>query len=408
MGRTCKWFNEARLGLFIHWGAYAVNGRGEWVMNHERIAKEDYTRDFVEQFHAEKYDPADWVEKARRWGMKYIVLTTRHHDGFALWDSKVNPYNAANLGPKRDLLKPFADAVRAGGLKLGFYYSPASWTHPDYPGAYYRSWPWDMDAWESEEHRQRFIAYYRAEMKELLTQYGKVDYLWLDGCAPWNTLDGDESLRIAREFQPWIITNNRLGNPFDVETCEQAITPAEAGQDWEACMTASQSGWGYTKCRAWKSREDILTMLLNCAKSAGNLLINVGPKPDGTIPEEADRLFNSIGDWMAKNHAAIENSERSPFSWNDSTKITVCGNTVYHTFQYEIEGDFHWNELTNKVKRVYALDTGEDLKFEQNGSRLTVKNLTGDWLFRVLAIEVEGTPTPLEPKVYSSMDSRKQ
>lgn len=376
-------------------------------MNHERISKEDYTKEFVNNFHAENYDPADWVRKAKRWGMKYIVLTTRHHDGFALWDSKVNPYNAAKLGPKRDLLAPFADAVRAAGLKLGFYYSPASWTHPDYPGAYYRSWPWDMDTWASEEHRQRFINYYRAEMKELLTQYGKIDYLWLDGCAPWNTLDGDESLRIAREFQPWIITNNRLGKPYDVETCEQAITPAEEGQDWEACMTASQSGWGYVKCRAWKSREDILTMLLNCARNAGNLLINVGPKPDGTIPEEADKLFNSIGDWMTKNHAAIENSGRTPFTWNDSSKITVCGNTVYHTMQYEIEGDFHWNELTNKVKRVYALDTGENLDFVQDGSRLTVKNLTGDWLFRVIAIEVEGKPEPLAPNVYSDKELKK-
>lgn len=390
----CSWFNEARYGLFIHWGAYSVGGRGEWVMNRERIPKDVYLRDFVEKFHAEKYDPTDWAEKAKHWGMGYIVLTTRHHDGFALWDSDVNPYNAAKLGPKKDLVSAYAEAVRAAGLKVGFYYSPAAWIHPDYPGPFYRDWPDDPSTWRSPEHRSRFIEYYRAELKELLTRYGKVDYLWFDGCAPWGDLDGDETMKMCRALQPGIIINNRLGKPYDVENCEQQICPADDGQDWEACMTAASRAWGYAKCRVWKHREDVIAMLLTCAGNAGNLLINVGPKPDGTMPDEAVNLFDSVGEWMKRNREAVSRSERCPFTWNHSTWITVRGNKIYHTFRYEAEGEFCWNECISKVRRVYALDSGEPLDFEQNGSRITVRGLTGDWLCRVLVIEVEGTPTP--------------
>lgn len=198
MQERFKWFQEARYGLFIHWGAYSQAARGEWVMNRERIPLEEYRNCYVKSFKAEHYDPADWMKKALRWGMKYAVLTTRHHDGFALWDSKLNPFNAVNLGPGRDLVAPYVKAVREAGLKVGLYYSPASWTHPDYPGAYFRDWPGEKD-WKSEAHRRRFIEYYRAELKELMTGYGKIDYLWFDGCIPEN-IDGGETIAMLREL----------------------------------------------------------------------------------------------------------------------------------------------------------------------------------------------------------------
>lgn len=139
------WFNRARYGMFIHWGAYSVAGRGEWIMNRELIPAEEYRRLYAQRFTASHYDPADWAAKAKKWGMGYTVLTTRHHDGFALWDSEVNPYNAAKLGPKRDLVAPYVEAVRKAGLKVGLYYSPANWSCPDYPGGYFRDWPDEKD-----------------------------------------------------------------------------------------------------------------------------------------------------------------------------------------------------------------------------------------------------------------------
>jgi alpha-L-fucosidase len=170
MNDSKNWFEEARYGMFIHWGPYSVAARGEWVMNRERVPAEEYTARYVEKWCAENYDPTEWAQLAKDAGMGYVVLTTRHHDGFALWDSKVTDFNAAKLGPQRDLLVPYVEAMRAAGLKVGFYYSPASWTHPDYPGPFFRDWPSEQD-WPSEEARQRFIQYYRSELKELLTHH---------------------------------------------------------------------------------------------------------------------------------------------------------------------------------------------------------------------------------------------
>lgn len=394
MQKRSEWFNEARYGMFIHWGAYSKAARGEWVMNRERIPVGEYKTLYAENFKAEHYDPADWAEKAVRWGMKYMVLTPRHHDGFALWDSKVNSYNAANLGPGRDLVAPYVKAVREAGLKVGLYYSPAAWAHPDYPGACFRDWPGEKD-WKSEEHRKRFIEYYRAELRELMTGYGKIDYLWFDGCSPKN-IGGDETIAMLREMQPGMLINNRLGKPFDVKVSEQTINPAAPGQDWEACMTLNDN-WGYhSGDHSWKSPAAVVSMLMTCAKSAGNLLLNVGPKADGTIPEESVMILDAVGEWLKLNREAIVKSERSPFSWNNTARlITVKGNRIYITFKHEPDGQFCWSELKNKVRKAWWLDTGAPIEFRQEKERLFLLNLPNGLPLRTAVLEVEGKPETL-------------
>ena len=236
-----KWLNESRYGMIICWGAYSVAGHGEWIMNREMIGKEEYTRKYVDNWHAEKYNPSSWAKFARECGMGYMVLTARHHDGFALWDSKINEWNAARFGPRRDLVAPYVEAARKEGLKVGLYYSPASWTHPDYPGAFFRDWPTEKD-WRDEDSRYRFIDYYRTEIRELLTGYGKIDYMWFDGCIPQN-IDSDKTMEMVKKLQPEMLVNNRLGKPYDIKCSEQTINPASLGRLGHLPPTFSATWW---------------------------------------------------------------------------------------------------------------------------------------------------------------------
>ncbi len=391
------WFNESRFGMFIHWGAYSVAGRGEWIMNRERIGKEEYTQKYVDNWHAEKYEPAGWAALAKESGMGYMVLTTRHHDGFALWDSKVNAWNAARLGPKRDLVAQYVDAVRKAGLKVGLYYSPAAWSHPDYPGAFFRDWPGEKD-WRDEASRQRFIEYYRSEIRELMTGYGRIDYLWFDGCIPEN-IDGDETLKMVKELQPDILVNTRLGKPFDNKCSEQTIHPAAAGQDWEACMTLN-GNWGYhAGDMRWKSPADVIDMLLTCAQSAGNLLLNIGPEADGTVPENSVRILREAGNWIRRHRECIANSERHPFSWNCTARpITAKGNNVYLHFINDPCGSFCWAEVKNKVLSASLLKDGAPVEFRQEDNRLFLENIPSpmpDSPASTVVLKLDGKPETL-------------
>jgi len=389
------WFNEARYGMFIHWGAYSVAARGEWVANRERIPRDEYVAKYVDNWRAENYRPEDWVALAKDAGMKYMVLTTRHHDGFSLWDTKQNDFNAAKMGPKRDLIGPYAEAVRSGGLKLGFYYSPAAWYHEDYPGAYFRDWPGDGD-WKDDATRERFIEFYRAQLIELMTNYGKVDVLWYDGCIPGN-LRSPAINEEVKKLQPDILLNERNGEPYDYRCSEQAIKPAPRGVSWEACMTLNKH-WGYTAAdHDYKQAGDVIEMLLTTAKSAGNLLLNVGPMADGTVPPESCDILREAGAWIARNEASIRGSDRSPFGWHNELAVTTRGSTVYLHLVHCAGPDVCWAELENEVLSARFLATGDEVAFEQDGPRVFLRNLPDplpDAPVCTIALEVDGTPTP--------------
>jgi alpha-L-fucosidase len=394
---TANWFNEARFGMFIHWGAYAVAARGEWVMNRERIAPAEYAQRHIAHFKAERYDPREWARLATRAGMKYMVLTTRHHDGFCLWDSRTSRLTATRLGPKRDLLRPFVEAVRAAGLKLGFYFSVADWSHPDYPGAHHRDWP---TRWPKQAARKRFVAYYRAQLEELLTRYGPVDLLWYDGCIPQPT-DGAEVNAFVKSLQPGILINDRNGAPCDFYCSEQKIKAAAAGQLWEACMTLNNH-WGYhAGDHDWKSARQVIRLLTDTAAGGGNLLLNVGPRADGTIPEESVRILTEVGDWLQRNGEFLPGSCRSPFPWNNWGKLTTRGNIVYAHLFHIATPELCIADIKNAVTRVRRCDTGQPVAFQRRGERLFVRGLPvlGPGALPVtLAIEVKGQPQPVSPQ----------
>jgi alpha-L-fucosidase len=390
------WFNQARYGLFIHWGPYAVAARGEWVRNRERIPQDEYSRLYAENFRAENYDPAAWAALAKEAGMGYVVLTTRHHDGFALWPTKTSNFHAGNLGPKRDLVKPFVEAVRAAGLKVGLYYSPADWHHPDYPQGYFRDWPGEKD-WASPEARERFIAYYRAQLVELLSDYGQIDYLWFDGCIPDDLRRSEVNEELLR-LQPHLLINERNGSPSHVHISEQAIRAPNTGGLWEACMTLNDNWGWHAGDTQWKSPRDVIKMLCETATNGGNLLLNVGPRADGAIPEESVRILRDAGAWLGRNKESIRDSERSPFSWNNWGRVTVNGNFVYLHIRNSTGSDLCWTELKNKVLAARWLDGGAPVAFEQNGERLFLRNLPvplPDPLTTTIVLEVDGKPAAL-------------
>ena len=393
-----RWFHEARYGMFIHWGAYSVGGRGEWVMNRERITLEEYTRQFVDRFHAEQFDPDAWAQLAREAGMGYLVLTARHHDGFALWDTATRDFNSVRMGPKRDLVREYIEAVRRGGLKVGLYYSVADWTHPDYPDAFARDWP---TSWPDEAARRRFVEYYRAQLRELMTEYGTIDLLWYDGCIP-DPLEGAQTNAMVRSLQPGILINSRNGEQIeDFVNCEQAIRPPKEDVAWEACMTLN-TNWGYhAGDDQWKSPREVVRMLLECARHGGNLLLNVGPRGDGTIPQPPQDILREVGRWLQRNGEFLPNSERSPFSWVKFGNMTVRGQTVYlHVLQHA-GSDLCCAEIANRVVAVRLVGDDTPLDYRQDGPRLFVHGLperSPDAVGLCVAAEVEGTPTAVTPQ----------
>jgi alpha-L-fucosidase len=378
--------------MFIHWGPYSVAARGEWVMNRERIPVQEYMDTYAQAFKAERFDPDAWVALARSAGMKYMVLTTRHHDGFCLWDTGTTPYNAGRMGPRRDLVRAFAEAVRRGGLKLGFYYSVADWSHPDYPGGCFRDW---SHRWDDEGKRQRFVAYYHAQLEELMTRYGPVDVLWYDGCMP-QPLDGAGINRRVYAWQPEILINERNGDPCDFRCSEQSLKAKDGA--WESCITLNNN-WGYHAGDPdWKNARDVIRSLLQVAGKGGNLLLNVGPRGDGTIPEDSVRILQQVGDWLARHREFLPNSGRSPFTWNNTCIPTVRENLVYLHLVNLSAPTFCYAEVRNRVRSAYRLVDRRPVRFEQKGPRLFLYDLplpSAEDLVPTVVLDVEGTPEAL-------------
>lgn len=393
------WFNELRYGMFIHWGVYSVAGRGEWIANRERIPFEEYRRLYAENFQARNYDPSAWATLAKEAGMGYAVLTTRHHDGFALWPTQTSDFHSGAIGPKRDLVGPFVEACRTAGLKVGLYYSPADWYNLDYPGAYFRDWPGNED-WASAEARGRMVRFYGEQLRELMTGYGKIDYLWYDGCIPSDLQSAEVNAELLR-LQPDLLINDRNGPPSHVHVCEQAIRPARAGQLWEACLTLNDN-WGYHYGdQNWKTPRQVIQMLTETASKAGNLLLNVGPEADGTIPWESQRILREAGRWLKQNGDSIYGSDRSPYTWSNWGRVTVKDHTVYLHIWNSVGPELCFAEIKNHVHSARFMANGVPISFEQRGEKLFLRDLPEplpDSLATTIAIEVEGIPEALTPQ----------
>ena len=289
--RRLTWWRQARFGMFVHWGLYAQLGRHEWVMQKERIPLAEY-ENLAATWKPKPQPARAWARLAKQAGMRYLVMTTKHHEGFCLWNSEQTDYNAAARGPGRDLVREFVEACREFGLRVGFYYSLMDWHHPD--GA---------RCARSEAARRRFLDFTQGCLRELMTNYGKIAILWYDFPWPLASPEAWESKQmnaLVRRLQPDIIINNRSRLPEDFGTPEERITPEQEGRAWEACLTFNGS-WGWQPCppEDWHSVRSVLGLLRTCTAGGGNLLLNIGPKPDGSVPDEASERLTAIGRWLS-------------------------------------------------------------------------------------------------------------
>ena len=321
------WFTHDRFGMFIHWGLYSMPARHEWVKHHECITEEKYDQ-YFKYFNPDLYDPKEWARQAKAAGMKYAVLTTKHHEGFCMFDSKYTDYKCTNTPAGRDLVREYVDAFRAEGLHVGFYYSLIDWHHPDFPIDKLHPRRFDADAMEKNKTRdmKKYAQYMRDQVTELLTNYGKIDILWFDfsydyepdktgvlalgkNAADW---EAEKLIATARSLQPGIIIDNRTGIKQDLWTPEQYqptqwVRDAETGElvTWEACQTFSGS-WGYYRDEtSWKSPEMLVQMLINTVSVGGNLLMNVGPTSRGCFDYRAEAALQAYADWMKYNSRSI-------------------------------------------------------------------------------------------------------
>lgn len=349
-----QWFMEDRFGMFIHWGLYSIPARGEWVRSTERIDIESYEKYFNE-FDPVRYDPKQWAKAAKAAGMKYAVMTAKHHDGFCLFDSAYTDYKATNTPAKRDLIREYVEAFRAEGLKVGLYYSLLDWHHPDYPAYDDLHHPMRKDP-RFEDHRYDFsnyVTYLHQQVRELLTNYGTIDVMWFD--FSYDGMSGErwkatDLMHMIRSLQPNIVIDNRLGgnlrskNPEiyagDFASPEQIlpIRPItnEAGENipWEACITLNDH-WGYcSNDHYYKSAKTVIRTLINCVSKNGNLLLNVGPDAYGEIPKESLEILEEVGQWMSKNGESIYGCKNSSLPKPEWGYYTQKGDTLYaHIFE---------------------------------------------------------------------------
>ena len=384
------WWRAARFGMFIHFGVYSTIGRQEWVLEEEGMPLAEYVA-HATTFQPRVDAPRAWARLAKQAGMHYMVLTAKHHEGFCNFDSKLTNYNAVKQGPGRDLVREYVEAARAEGMRVGFYYSLMDWHHPD--GA---------TCAHDEEARKRFVAYTHGLIRELMTNYGKVDVLWYDVSWPLNVA-GWESQRMNEmvlQLQPEIVINNRNGLPGDFATPEQQIVADRSGKPWESCMTINDC-WGYSAADDnWKSAKTILRNLISCSNNGGNYLLNIGPKGDGSIPDGSVRVLREVGEWLQTNGHTVFESDVCRVHSNYAS-YTSKGNTLYmHVFRWP--GDYvAISGLQTKVKSAKLLITGEPVAFEQEEFRVRFTGLPVEApQYPLTTIQIEFDTVPKQDMIH--------
>jgi alpha-L-fucosidase len=416
-----KWWREARFGLFIHWGLYAIpagewKGKtdyGEWIRNNAQIPLAEYGK-FVGQFNPVGFDADEWVRMAKDAGMKYIVVTSKHHDGFCLFDSGYTDFDVMSTPFKRDVLKGLSEACRKQSLVLCFYYSIMDWHQPDYLPR--RAWEKDRTADGADFNR--YVLFMKNALKELLIHYGPIGVLWFDGEweKTWNEAYGRDLYQYVRGLQPTIIINNRVGasrsgmegfskaagSAGDFGTPEQQI-PATGlpGVDWETCMTMNDN-WGYNSHdQNWKSTPDLIRKLVDIASKGGNFLLNVGPTAEGVFPAPSIERLRGIGAWMKINGESIYATQASPFpklSWGRCTQKSIQnGARLYlHIFDWPEDGKITVPDIRNEAKRAFFLADPQkrSLDVHRDGYSLVIglPDRAPDPIDTVVVLEIAGKP----------------
>ncbi len=394
-----EWFRHDRFGMFIHFGLYALPARHEWIKTNEFISEEKYNV-YFENFHPDLFDANEWARQAKEAGMKYAVLTTKHHEGFCLFDSQYTDYKSTNTPFGRDLVREYVDAFRAAGLKIGFYYSLIDWHHPSFPIDKLHPRRRDANAAELDKGRDMrvYAEYMRNQVRELLTNYGKIDILWFDfsyptaganedvqpwmqygGCKGKEQWESEKLIALARELQPGIIIDNRADIEQDLWTPEQVqptrwLTHEKTGElvTWEACQTFSGS-WGYYRDEmTWKSPKMLVDMLINTVSLGGNLLMNVGPTARGYFDKRAQNALAAYGEWMKYNSDSIygctmaEPEFRAPVG----TRLTQSedGKHLYIHLQVYPFAFLEMPNLAGKIKYARFLHDHSEILYTEGGT----------------------------------------
>lgn len=420
--------------MFIHWGLYAIpagewkgnTNHAEWIRTSAQIPLKEYDQ-FVPQFNPVQFNAESWVRMAKDAGMKYITITSKHHDGFCLWDSKQTDFDVMSTPFKRDILKELADACKKiGGIKLCFYHSIMDWHHPDYN----ERREWEKDRPVAGTDRKRYIQYLKNQLKELLTNYGEIGVLWFDGEWEgfWTHEDGKDLYNYVRSLQPNIIINNRVDKgrggmagmtsdgdyAGDFGTPEQEIPETGLpGVDWESCMTMNNN-WGYNKAdKKFKSVSELIRNLVDINSKGGNLLLNIGPMSDGNFPPESVERLQAIGDWMKVNGESVYGTKASPFAHTDWGRITQkqSGGTTrlyLHVFERPEDGKIRLEGLENKVLKAYMLDSKNPVSFTQanNQVNLSLPAANGNGLVPVIVAEIAGSPVVYKAPEISTWSSQ--
>jgi len=388
--RTARtaWFSQDRFGMFIHWGVYAIPARGEWVRSWERMTEKEYMKYFNE-FTAEDYNPREWARLAKRAGMKYAVMTAKHHDGFCLWDTKLTDFKATNAPVGRDLVREYVEAFRAEGIKVGLYFSIIDWHHADFPHYGDRQHPRREDENEKNDKRDfsRYVTFMHGQVRELLTNYGKIDIMWYDfsyGDMAGEKWGAQALIDMVRSLQPHLIIDNRLegsgensgtilsAEPSDYAgdfACPEQMIPPEGIRNalgdavpWEACITLNNN-WGYSATdRHWKTPEMVIRMLVECVSKNGNLLLNVGPDAKGRIPEASVDILEDVGRWMAANGDSVYGCGIANQPKPEWGRYTQNGNKLYaHVYEPQA-GGICLNNLGGKIEKMRLLADGSEIR----------------------------------------------
>jgi alpha-L-fucosidase len=381
MADRTAWLTQARFGLFIHWGIYAAAARHEWVKSREQLTDERYQA-YFDHFDPDLYDPAGWAEEAWQAGMRYFVVTTKHHDGFCLWDSQLTDYKAPNTPYGGDLLRPLVEAFRERGFKVGFYHSLLDWHHPEFPVDVFHPQRDDegFKAATAGRDVSAYADYLHGQVRELLTGYGRIDIMWYDFSYPDRGFGGkgrddwrsEELLALTRELQPDIIVNNRLDiGAGDVTTPEQFQPPGPVvGPDgeplvWEACQTLNGS-WGYDRDNLdWKPADLLIRMLVDGVSKDGNLLLNVGPTARGEFEPRALERLRAVGSWMRQHERSVRGAGPSAHTPPPDCRYTQRGDRLYlhllawpmrHAHLPGLQGKVAYAQFLHDASEVYRLE----------------------------------------------------
>ena len=405
------WWRDARFGMFVHYGLHTVLGRNEWAMAIENWPIAEYEQ-LAEQFTPKPGCTREWARLAKAAGMKYMVLTSRHHEGFSLWDSQANPYNVVNCCPDGfDVVGEFVESCRAEGLGVGLYFSLMDWHHPD-------SWRCAFD----QAARARFQEFLRGMLRELLGgRYGKIDILWYDVPAPMESHEGWGSLemnQMVRELQPDILIDNRSRLDEDFSTPEEHIRAADGGKGWEACMTFNRISWGYLDSAQAEpysyNAQGILRMLHTVCSGGGNLLLNIGPMVDGSVPAEAIAPLEAVGQWLAVHGEAVY-GELDRCAAGTATGVgafTQRGNKLY-LWQWIWSDQLILGGFETKLKAIRAVPSGQPIEFTQTAGRIVV-GPRGDELrdpvanVAVFELEFEAPPVHRRCSAYPQLHGGRQ